>query len=254
MKRPFILIFILIGLWSSQVAFAQKSSRDSSITIPSISIHYAYQFAGGDLAKRFGANHNVGAEFTLKLRNGFIIGLDGSYLFGTDVKNEDSYFHAIRNDHGFVIDGDGQHAEIHLYERGLQIFIFGGYQFNFWSPNPNSGPFIHLGAGFLQHYVRIENPGNTAPQILGEYSKLYDRLSNGFSTSQMIGYRYMGNRNLANLYIGFEFTQAWTQSRRSYNADDMRQNTDTHLDLLYGIKVGWIIPLYGRAPKDFYYY
>jgi hypothetical protein len=190
----------------------------------------------------------------VKLRSGFILGIDGSYLFGTDVKNEDSYFHAIRNDHGYVIDGDGQYAEVHLYERGLQIFIFGGYQFNFWSPNPNSGPFIHLGAGFLQHYVRIENPGNTAPQILGEYSKLYDRLSNGFSTSQMIGYRYMGNRNLANFYLGFEFTQAWTKSRRAYNADDMQQNTDTHLDLLYGIKVGWIIPLYGRAPKDFYYY
>ncbi len=254
MKNFFILLILFIGIWNIQSVSGQKRVRDSSFTIPSFAIHYAYQLPGGDLSNRFGGNHNAGGEFMVKLRSGFILGIDGSYLFGTEVKNEDSYFHAIRNDHGYVIDGDGQYAEVHLYERGLQVFIFGGYQFNFWSPNPNSGPFIQLGAGFLQHYVRIENPGNTAPQILGEYSKLYDRLSNGFSTSQMIGYRYMGNRNLANLYIGFEFTQAWTKSRRAYNADDMRQNTDTHLDLLYGIKVGWIIPLYGRAPKDFYYY
>lgn len=241
-----------MGFWN--LSYAQKAIRDSSITIPFISVHYNYQIAGGDLTNRFGNNNNVGGAFTLKLRSGFILGLEGSYLFGTDVKNKDSYFRHIRNDHGYLIDGNGQYAEIQMHERGLHIFAFTGYQFTFWSPNPNSGPFIHIGAGFLQHYVRIENPENVTPQIIGEYSKLYDRLSNGFSATQMIGYRYMGNHNLANFYLGFEFTQAWTQSRRDYNADDLKRNTNTSLDLFYGIKVGWIIPLYGRAPKDFYYY
>lgn len=254
MNQFYTFLIIIVGLLWVKPAFAQKAVRDSSITIPSISVHYAYQFPGGDLSSRFGNNHNVGGEFTIKLRSGFILGVEGSYLFGTDVKNENSYFKNIRNDHGFVIDGNGQYAEVMLYERGLHIFAFAGYQFTFWSPNPNSGPFIHLGAGFLQHYVRIENPGNVTPQIMGEYSKLYDRLSNGFSATQMIGYRYMGNHNLSNFYIGIEFTQAWTQSRRAYNADDMKQNTDKHLDLLFGIKLGWVIPLYGRAPKDFYYF
>jgi len=254
MRKLYIFIALVIGFSSFNNLKAQKSVRDSSIVIPSISVHYAYQFPGGDLSDRFGNNHNVGAAFTLKLRSNFTLGLEANYLFGTDVKNEDSYFHAIRNDHGYVIDGNGEYAEVHLDERGFEIFAFAGYQFHFLSPNPNSGLFFHIGAGFLQHYVRINNPGNTAPQIIGEYSKLYDRLSNGFSCTQLIGYRYMGNRNLANFYLGFEFTQAWTQSRRSYNADDMKRNTDSHLDLLYGIKFGWIIPLYGRAPKDFYYY
>ncbi len=254
MKKFYSFLLILITIIAVQTANGQASVKDSSIVIPSFSIHYAYQFSAGDLSTRFGNNHNVGGDFTLKLKNHFMLGFESSYLFGTDVKNEDEYFKNIRNDKGYVIDGNGQYAEVHLYERGFNIYFFTGYQFHILAPNPNSGPFIQLGAGFMQHYVRIENTDNTAPQVTGEYAKLYDRLSNGFSTTQTIGYRFMGNRNLTNFHIGFEFTQAWTQSRRSYNADDMRQNTDKHLDLLFGIKVGWIIPLYGRAPKDFYYY
>jgi len=254
MKKQYLLLFLLISLWTVQPLVAQPALSDSSIFIPSFSIHYSYQLPSGDLAKRFGNNHNVGGDFMMKFKNNIMLGVEISYLFGTDVKNEEQYFQAIRNDHGYVIDGNGQYAEIHLFERGFTTYLLAGYQFNFLSHNLNSGPFIQAGIGFMQHYVRIENKNNTAPQVTGEYAKLYDRLSNGLSTTQTIGYRYMGNRNLLNFYIAFEFSQAWTQSRRSYNADDMMRNTDKNTDLLYGIKLAWIIPLYGRAPKDFYYY
>ena len=254
MKKHYILLLLLISLWVSKPLMAQPALRDSSIFIPSISLHYGYQFSSGDLADRFGNNHSIGGDFMMKFKNNIMLGVEVNYFFGTDVKNEDNYFHAIRNDHGYVIDGNGQYAEIHLYERGFTTYILAGYQFNVLNPNPNSGPFIQVGAGFMQHYVRIENKDNSAPQVIGEYAKLYDRLSNGFSTTQSVGYRFMGNRNLANFYFAFEFSQAWTQSRRSYNADDMMRNTNKNTDLLYGLKVGWIIPLYGRAPKDFYYY
>lgn len=253
MRKYFILLFVLLSLIIQPEASAQKSIRDSSIVIPAFSIHYGYEFSGADLAERFGNNHKIGGAFNLKLKNNFIIGINMSYIFGTDVKNGGSYFTEIRNDHGQVIDGNGEYASIHLYERGFNTYLTLGYQINVLAPNPNSGIFFTAGLGFMQHYVRIESEGNITPQIIGDYAKLYDRLSNGFSTQQTVGYRFIGNRNLTNFYFGFEFTQAWTQSRRSYNADDMKKNTDKHIDLLYGIKVGWIIPLYGRAPRDYYY-
>ena len=254
MKHLYTYLLILSSIILIQPLAAQKNVSDSSITISSISIHYMYQFSGADMATRFGNNNNLGIEYTLKLKSNFILGADISYLFGNKVNNEESYFSAIKTSKDYLIDGNGQYAEVHLYERGFHAFAYTGYQFSFLSPNPNSGPFIQLGAGFLQHYVRIENPGNAAPQIFGEYKKLYDRLSNGFSTTQTIGYRHMGNHNLANFYIGFELTEAWTKSRRSYNADDLQQNNADKFNLLFGIKAAWILPLYGRAPKDFYYY
>ena len=253
MKAYFLLLFLLLNLGFISHISAQKSIRDSSITIPAISLHYGYEFPGGDLVDRFGNNHKVGGEFTLKLKSNYILGISMSYLFGSDIKNEGDYFKAIRNDHGYIIDGNGNYASVFLYERGFNTYLQFGYQFNVLALNPNSGIFIMGGIGFMQHYVRIENPDNIAKQVVGDYAKLYDRLSNGFSTQETIGYRFIGNRNLTNFYFGFEFTQAWTQSRRSYNADDMKKNTDKHLDLLFGVKVGWIIPLYGRAPKQYYY-
>jgi hypothetical protein len=254
MKQIYFIIFLLASLLNTPKLYGQKAVRDSSITIPAISIHYAYEMLNGDIAQRYGNFHNLGGEFSLKLKNNFILGLDASILFGPNVNNQESYFKNIQTDHGYVIDGNGQYAEVYLSMRGLSVFIFTGYQFNFWAPNPNSGPFLQVGGGLLQHNVKIDNPGNVAPQITGEYAKMYDRLSNGFSLTETIGYRYYGNHNLMNFYIGLEFTQAWTKSRRDYNADDLKRDNADKLDLLMGLKVGWTIPLYGRAPKDFYYY
>ena len=235
-------------------SLAQKSHRDSSIFIASLGIHYGYHFVGGNMKNTYGNNHAVGADATFKLKNGISIGADFEYYFSENVKNRDSYFKNISNYSGNIIDGNGRYAEVNLYERGYNIQIFAGYQFHQWGPNPNSGPFIHLGVGFMEYHTRIENPEKTAPQIKDEYIKMYDRLRNGFSSTQFFGYRFMGNRNLANIYFGVEFTEAWTANRRSYNADLKPEELGIKFDFLTAIKVGWIIPFYGRAPKEYYYY
>jgi hypothetical protein len=48
--------------------------------------------------------------------------------------------------------------------------------------------------------------------------------------------------------------QGFTQNRRSYNFDEMKQDTEKRLDIFYGAKVSWILPLYKKAPKEFYTY
>lgn len=255
MKKLYFLVFAGLLLTFSVSVSAQKSVTDSSIFIPSVAFTYGHHFpGGGNIANTFGNHNTIGADFTFKLRNQLIFGLNFEYIFGENVRNKESYFKEIVTEKGFIIDGDGRYAEVHLYERGINLQAFTGYQFSFWSPNPNSGPFIQLGVGFLQYYVEINNPELTAPQIKDDYKKMYDRLCNGLSTSQLIGYRYMGNRNLANFYAGIEFTQAWTENRRTYNADLTPEDLGEQFDWSVGIKVGWMIPFYKRAPQDFYYF
>jgi hypothetical protein len=113
---------------------------------------------------------------------------------------------------------------------------------------------VQLGVGFREYWTRIENPDKTAPQVRGDNQKMYDRLRNGLSTSQFIGYRHFGNRNLTNFYIGIELTQAWTQNRRDYNADLLGVKMVTNTDFTTGLKVGWMIPFYRKAPQKYYYY
>ncbi len=250
--RSFYLILALSIL--SSFSFAQKEISDSSIFIPSIGIHYGYHFTTGELANQYGNCNAIGTDFNLKFKNQFILGLGFEYFFSDNVKNEIPYFKDIVNDHGYIIDGNGQYAEVFLYHRGFNVQIFTGYQFNFLSPNPNSGPFIQIGTGLMQYKTRIENPEMTAPQINGENKKMYDRLTNGLSLTQFIGYRYLGARNLTNLYAGFEFTQAFVQNRRTYNADYNENTKLSYTAIMYSFKIGWIIPIYSKAPKKYYYY
>ena len=63
----------------------------------------------------------------------------------------------------------------------------------------------------------------------------------------------MGNSKLLNFYAGFEFVQGFTKSQRDWIFDEMRKDNSNHLDLFYGIKVGWILPIYNRAPDKYYY-
>ena len=245
-----LLIFIIPIVNNKVIA---QSVTDTSINIPMFAFHYSFHIPAGDMAKRFGNSNSVGGDFTYKLKNNFIFGIDYSFIFGEKILNKDNYFHNIIGKSGYVIDGNGMMAEVFLYERGYNISAIIGKQFNIWNLNPNSGPFIQLHTGFLQHYVRIENAYKTAPQVHGDYAKLYDRLTNGLSLTEFVGYRFMGNKRLWNFYAGFEFMQAFTKNRRSFNADDMAPEAFKRLDMLNGFRFGWIVPLYGKTRSEFYY-
>ena len=121
-------------------------------------------------------------------------------------------------------------------------------------PNKNSGLLLMGGLGFLQHRIRIENLDNRVPNLNDDYVKGYDRLSNGFAAHQFIGYMHLSNSRRLNFYVGFELNQAWTQNRRGYNFDKQQVDKEKRLDLLYGIKVGWILPLYPKGAQKYFYY
>ena len=121
-------------------------------------------------------------------------------------------------------------------------------------PNKNSGIIFNVGAGLLQHHIRIENKDNNTPPVLGDYKKGYDKLTNGLSAREFIGYQFLDNKGLINFYVGFEFYQAWTMCRRDYNFDTMQRDDTKRNDYLMGIRAGWILPVYKKAPNSYYYY
>lgn len=231
---------------------AQYKVSDTTIFTACISAIYAYQFPQADLAERFGNNSAIGSSCHFKTKSNLIFGAEGAFMFGGKVKQAD-LMHGIKTSQGEVIDEQGIYAEIRQFERGFNVLAKGGKLFPLFGPNPNSGLAIIAGIGFLQHKIRLENPENTAPQIKGNYKKGYDRLSNGLASSLFIGYYNMSNNRLLNFFIGGEVMQAWTKNRRTYNFDIKGKDDKLYNDRLFSIKVGWMLPLYKRAPLDFYY-
>jgi len=253
MKTRFILI-LLIALLSVTNLIAQKSIKDSVIFTNLISANYALQFPGGDLSERFGMNSQVGAGYLMKTPSNWVFGVEGNFLFGNQVNDKQNILDLIETSDGNLIDMEGTYADYNFNERGFSGFVKVGKVIPAWGPNKNSGILFTLGAGFLQHKIFIEHKDKTAPQITGDYLKGYDELKRGFASNLFLGYLYLGNQNKVNFFAGLDVTVAFTGHVRPYSFNQISYNSGKYTDLLTGIKVGWIIPVYRRAPKEFYYY
>lgn len=249
MKRFLVSIIFVI---SFVISYSQIS--DSSINVWQVSLNYSFQLPGGDMAERFGVNSMVGTSAKFKTKKNWIIGLEGAFMFGGNIKDGTTMLDALKTSNEQIINEYGEYGIILLSQRGFYVGATAGKLFPVLSPNQNSGLFLNIGAGLLQHKIHIENRNNNTPPVLGDYKKGYDKLSNGLAINQFIGYQYLSNNKMLNFYVGLEFYQAFTRSRRDFDFDTRIQDTKNRLDLLYGIKAGWILPLYQQSPDKFYYY
>lgn len=252
MKQRLLFAAIAALLFIPGLSKAQLA--DSCINIWQVDAHYAFQLPGGDLAKKYGVNSSIGIGITYKTRQNLMLGGEISYLFGNDIRRDSTILDGLRSANGEIINEYGEYAKIICSERGFYAGLNAGYVFSLGKPNSNSGIIFQLGGGLLQHHIRIENKDNNAPQVLGDYKKGYDRLTNGFAAKTFIGYQYLDSKRRFNFYAGFEFYQAWTKNRREYNFDTMSRDNNLYHDYLYSFKAGWILPIYYRTPDKFYYY
>ncbi len=264
MLRKVLLFFIAVIV--GMTIQAQVNVNDSVIRafIPTIS--YAFQLPGGDVADRYGNNSTIGGGVMFKTSKNLLFSFDANFIFGNKIHNADTILWMVETQSGHIIDGNGTFALYALYERGYSFNFRMGKIFNVLSPNPNSGLLIMGGIGFLAHRMKIDNQHQTAPHISNDYAKGYDRLTGGFTFSEFVGYFFMGKKRVANFYAGFEFYQAFTSSMRDRVFDQVVYNNDTdsydivgqdnnnYIDLFFGIKIGWMIPIYTRAPDKYYYY
>lgn len=252
-KKILSINFLFTIVLFSLSAKSQVSLKDSSAFATLIGISYSYQFSGADLSERYGNNSSIGLSCMLKTKNNWLFGADFNYLFGNDVKIYDQIVKNIATSDGQVISKEGVYSDIRMFERGFISTVKIGKLFPVFNSNPNSGIVFLGSAGIIQHQIRIETDNNAAPQLVGDYARGYDRLSNGFVISQFLGYMYLSDKKLTNFFVGIEFNQGWTRSKRDYNFDTMKKDTDRKFDTLWGFKIGWVLPIYNRAPEKFYY-
>lgn len=257
--RTITLLSSLISLSISLLlipseALAQKSIKDSTISVHLIMGHYDQQFPGGDLAKRFGGNSMVGPGYFYKTSGNWILGADCGFIFGNKVKESQNVLSNIETEDGNIVDMEGIYATYDFFERGFTVLGKVGKVISLNKPNANSGIMIGIGGGYMQHKIFIEHRDQTAPQITGDYAKGYDELKRGPAVNAFAGYLFLGNNRIVNFYLGAELTAGFTQYVHPYSFNSMKYNTGNFTDLLFSLKFGWLIPVYRRAPKEFYYY
>ncbi|HZF99997.1 MAG TPA: hypothetical protein VEY71_03305 [Chitinophagales bacterium] len=234
-----------------QQAVAQSSLRDTSVSGLLVGFSYGYQFPLADMAERFGNNGLVGTEITYKLRNNFTFGAEAGLIFGRSV-NQAGFLDSLMTPDGYFMGYNGLYGNIALYERGFNFSGNVGKIIPVFNANPNSGVYIRLGAGFLQHKIKITDTEETLYPLNGEYVKGYDRLSNGLMLSQYVGFLHLDPRHFVNFHVGLLVQEGFTQNRRSWNFDERRKETEKRLDVLVGLRGTWILPFYGKADERKY--
>ena len=251
MKLVFPLIFCVL---ISNDYFAQKSIKDSVLSRPWISAEYGGNWTSGDLAERYGFMNHIGIITGYKTKKNYFFGIESCFHFGKDIRLTGLFDHLV-DSYGNITDANGDIAAVVVYPRGFSTNITVGKIFPIFGSNKNSGLFVHGGIGYLWHYMKIETNDQVVPQIELDYKKGYDRLTSGINLHQFVGYNFMSTSGSYHFYGGFYAQEGFTKNRRTifYDQPEIPVSTELRLDVQIGFKLGWVIPIYKRQPKDFYF-
>lgn len=219
-----------------------------------ILFHYTYTEPEGDLISRFGYIHNMGTGVMYKTTNHWMASWELSYQYGTIVK-EPNLLSRLTNSSGVISNTSGYEAEFSVGQRGLSSFVKVGRFIPTSYSNRNTGFVVTLGGGYYIHKIQINTRRNDIATLTPNLIKGYDRLTAGPALSQFIGYMHHSKNRFYNFYIGIETVQAFTKSLRGYNYDQMAYDNESRLDMTYGIRLGWTIPIYLNSKKqdEFYF-
>lgn len=245
----FIFFFLCLGIFN---VTGQKILRDSVQRTFIMSANYKANLSGGDFADRWGFHNGLGIDFDYKFKSNLTVGLNSGFIFGNTLRDT-MVLQNLINSSGTITSLSGSPASILLLLRGMTAYATVGYVFNRLGNNPNSGLWVNVGVGFMAHKIRIESIYDEVPQVEGDFKYGYDRLSMGVSTKQFIGYLYQSDWRLLKFYGGFEFGQSFTENVRPYNFDLGGADPSRRLDLQYGFKVGWIVPIAQRTRGQYYF-
>lgn len=217
-----------------------------------VGVNGTFDLPGADMAKRFGPGYRVGISGHYKTQKGWLFGGKLDFLNGSDIR-EDSMFYGVTGAEKSFINQDGQRLFVETFKRGFMLGAEVGRLFTLKPTVPDAGILVMTGLGFMQHRVLIKDKSESIVALSGDYRKGYDRLVNGLYLEQYIGYMYMSNSGLVNFHIGFDFVAGFTQGRRDFLYDVRRPGTDKRLDLMYGVRGGWILPIFKRKSEDYFF-
>lgn len=236
------LNFLIASILFYSLGFSQgNEEKNKSLSSFLVSAHYGASFAAGDLKDRYSFLNHIGAGVSYKLNSNWIFGLDGSFIFGNKTKIT-GLFDNLLDGHGNISDVNGDVGIVLANPRGLTFNVHIGKIFPVVKSNPNSGIFIRLSGGYLQHKLNIETRDHIIPSLEKEYRKGYDRFSSGLESEQLLGYLFIGNNEYLNFYAGGFIQEGFTYNRRNLNYDQPTIPVDKgmRLDIMVGIKVAWI--------------
>jgi hypothetical protein len=238
---------LLLFIFSASILAQEESEAVSeTFNVFSFNIGYGYEIPAGDLVNRYGDNlkFTLGSQYLTA--KSWTYEFDFNLMFGDEVKED--VLSSFRNENGNLIGSNGDLADVFSRERGFFMGALIGKIFS--NPNKQNGIKVAAGGGVLSHNIRFLDESSGFFQINGDYLKGYDRLTRGFALKQQIGHEYHSKNGRINLNLVFEFTQGFTENVRKYYFDQSTYVSGKRLDLLYGLRATYMLPVWRKSSID----
>lgn len=247
-------IILAVGLLISTTCFSQINLADSTARGWMFHISASYLAKGGDFSEYMKPGFGLGGDVQYKWRSNWVLSVGGQYHFADNLKTGTTIFDNLLTSQGELIGLNGEYSVTTFRERGWHATVDLGYIISDWGHNANSGVLISLGGGYNAHWIDVRNQQENTPQIQDDYLRGYDRYTQGFLTRQLIGYQFAGSNKRVNFTLAFECMQGFNKNVREYNYDTRAYDLDGKLDLYYGVRFSWFLPIYQKNPQKYYYY
>lgn len=268
-KNIFTILFVLTLI---PLTFGQKlrNIEKEAIPVTMFQVTYGALFPGFDTKTDYGFTNTIGGSVIYKTQGNWLFAANGNFIFGDQIKGSriDLLGESITTVYGEVIGGGGIPSSLAFFQRGLLFQAEIGKLFPF-EPNPNSGFFVQVGAGYLRNRMRIDyqiEAQNKPYPLVDDYQYGYDRMRGGLALHAETGYLMLSNSKIYNFSVSLEATYARTKPLRDYdfrvfydeNGEPQimgyTDKTKRFNDFYYGIRLSWMIPTYQRQPEEYYYY
>ncbi len=246
----FISIIFLVFI--SFKSNAQVNIRDSVETVWMINGGFAFHLPIGVMSERYGNSTNIFVGGSYKTKQNYWWGAEGG-LFFSNIINENNLLENLTNSSGFISSDDGTPVDLVLTERGLMFSAHVGKILPFKIYNKNSGIFLQLGAGYMQHKIRFDAKVGSLNRLQKPFSKGYDRLCSGLQLHQQLGLIFLHNKRKFNFKAGLDLHQGFTRSRRTIDYDTGVYDARKRVDVLIGPFFTWILPVYNKVENKIYY-
>jgi hypothetical protein len=235
---------------------ANDSLKNSGVRCLMIGVYAGLAQPYGQLSEDYGSFGEVGGSMMFMNRSRLLFGLDGGFLFGSDVKKDP--IPNLRNPDGSVSDGDGRDAIFRVFQRGTTVpGLRFGYVFPesrpFRKSNRLGGYSIAGGVSWLRHYTYIQELSKKTPQFSDQYRVGYDRLVTGPALGIWLGYLFLAHHNRINLQLEAGYLHGFTKTAR-YSFVDGEPAGVNRNDNLLQVKLKFFFSLRSIEENATYYY
>lgn len=219
-----------------------------------LEFRYGFHFPLADMKDRFGSNSDIGVSFeNVNSSQKVFFGADATFFFGNVVRED--VLAGLRTFDGSIIGIDGYPGDVNLKERGFYLGLNTGKIFPTGKEEKNLTGFrAQLGAGLLQHKIRVQDNFKSIVALEKRNLKGYDRLTNGPAIHFAAGFHYQHPKNNFHFNIMSDLYAARTRSRRDFDNPTGGYLSERRTDILAGITIAYVVSISNSSGAEHIYY